>query len=389
MALNQLEQSQVKGLKEFIDERTEWQKPADWIDIRSGALPNSVYFLVGHSADYTQYPTFSVFATVSNGGTYDVYVDGLKQATTANNVGTVLNWQTLALTSGYDTTYPSALRTHIVRITPTLSTNTFSGIRLNQTPESSELVHGLLWVHFTTANAIIMGNAFGSAYKAITPILEAATGNIMPYKAATNAFRYSNVKHIDTIDASSAIGIESAFFHATNLQSVTIDGNNNSIKTYVAFSGCTSLKKVVFKNIQLITNNSTFQDCTALKEVSGLQLDCSADNNISPFRACSSFNTSTVLDFSGGVNCARGIINQTPGIKAITVSPEAPFNSTTSPQINVSYTGLDRAALINLFKSMPTVSASQVCNIVGTTGAADLTVDDLAVAVNKGWTIMR
>ncbi len=35
------------------------------------------------------------------------------------------------------------------------------------------------------------------------------------------------------------------------------------------------------------------------------------------------------------------------------MSNEAPFDSTTSPQINVAYTGLDRTALVNLFKSMP------------------------------------
>ena len=29
---------------------SEWQKPSDWIDIRSGACPNSIYYLVGHSA---------------------------------------------------------------------------------------------------------------------------------------------------------------------------------------------------------------------------------------------------------------------------------------------------------------------------------------------------
>ena len=41
------------------------------------------------------------------------------------------------------------------------------------------------------------------------------------------------------------------------------------------------------------------------------------------------------------------------GLQGITVSPSAPFNSATAPQIDVSYTGLDRAALVNLFNSMP------------------------------------
>ena len=41
------------------------------------------------------------------------------------------------------------------------------------------------------------------------------------------------------------------------------------------------------------------------------------------------------------------------GVKGVTVSNQAPFDNATSPQLDVSYTGLDRAALVNLFKSMP------------------------------------
>ena len=121
---------------------SEWQKPSDWIDIRSGALPNSVYFLVAHSSDYTTYPEFVVRATVSNSGTYDVYVDGIKRATTASGTATTLNWQTLALASGFDTIYPSSLRTHIVRVTPSVDTNAITAVRA--TPDSFTAVQGLL-----------------------------------------------------------------------------------------------------------------------------------------------------------------------------------------------------------------------------------------------------
>ena len=76
------------------------------------------------------------------------------------------------------------------------------------------------------------------------------------------------------------------------------------------------------------------------------------------------------------------------GLKGLTVSNEAPFDGA-SPQLNVSYTGLDRQALRQLFKSMPTVSASQVCNITGATGSADLTAEDLAIATDKGWSVVR
>lgn len=41
------------------------------------------------------------------------------------------------------------------------------------------------------------------------------------------------------------------------------------------------------------------------------------------------------------------------GLTGVLVSTSAPFDSATSPQIDVSYTGLSRAALVNLFNSMP------------------------------------
>ena len=38
-----------------VEENNEWVKPDDWVDIRSGALPKSIYLLVGHKADYSSY----------------------------------------------------------------------------------------------------------------------------------------------------------------------------------------------------------------------------------------------------------------------------------------------------------------------------------------------
>ena len=76
------------------------------------------------------------------------------------------------------------------------------------------------------------------------------------------------------------------------------------------------------------------------------------------------------------------------GLKGLVVSSSSPFTGT-SPQIDISYTGLNRAALVALFNSLPTVSASQVCKIIGATGANDLTASDLAIATGKNWTITR
>ena len=48
---------------------------------------------------------------------------------------------------------------------------------------------------------------------------------------------------------------------------------------------------------------------------------------------------------------------------------------------------MNRAALVQLFNDLPTVSGGQIINIVGCTGTPDLDEVDKAIAIDKGWTI--
>lgn len=380
-----------------------WQKPSDWIDIRSGALSNSVYFLVGHSADYSQYPDFFVNATISNSGTYDVFVDGIKQATTASGTATTLNWQTLALETGFDVTTPTSLRAHIVRVTPSVSTNTITGLTCHGSYTSPANQTGLLWAHFTIANE------FDAQYLLGSNVAPAFNSQMLQAVTSTNgALIVSN--------------LNSSFFGATELVEVpTISSqvNSSNLNCWGAFYNCKKLKKVVFDNIVTRTNgNSTnmFAGCDELEGIEGIKAfnlgNTSFDScynlkklpvlsTVSPYaNAAVILNKNkklgpTYLDLSF-LNTQKRLVASgansdyfIEGLKGLIVSNEAPFDHTTSPQIDVSYTGLDRQALVNLFKSMPTVSASQVCNITGTTGASALTAEDLAIATDKGWSVVR
>lgn len=58
----------------------------------------------------------------------------------------------------------------------------------------------------------------------------------------------------------------------------------------------------------------------------------------------------------------------------------------TSPQIDISYTNLSQAALVQVFNDLPTVTAKTI-NITSATGAAALTAGERAIATGKGWTI--
>lgn len=375
------------------EDSDEWQKPADWIDIRSGAIPNSVYFLVGHSADYATYPTFTVLAGVSNSGNYDVFVDGVKQATTSSGTETTLNWQTLALESGWDVTYPAALKTHVVRVTPTSDSDTLTSIRTDY-----NVVKGVMWAHITLTEIGLYRflSAEGNVTTDRAPLFEALTTPTNEIKVTFFTGAFNCIKNIKTLPV--FVGKGNAYANRVGTNATFLRSGIKRVHfkdfwlgdPYACFRKCNNLEFIELENSHLSTDSYIFEDCYKLKRLPNpLTINSLSINAITNATALEP----TVLDLSQKTTYTRVDVRGSStypmkGLKGITVSNEAPFTGT-SPQINVSYTGLDRQALVNLFKSMPTVSAGQVCNITGATGAADLTTEDLAIATDKGWTITR
>lgn len=381
-----------------------WQKPSDWPDIRSGALNNSVYFLVGHSADYSSYPKFSLTASVStSANTYDVFVDGVKKATTANSTTTTLDWQTLALTTGFDVTHPSALRAHIVRITPTVSTDTLTATRIMNI--SGQAQQGALWLHFQLSNAIKITNLAGTESSVRNLLLEAITAKndkITYTVSGSNSGLYGSFAYCESLvrlpvlEAANTTYASGDYlnFRAVPAKKIVIK-NNKGTENFLGSLNNTNIQKLDVENgISMhsgVGNLTALNNATKLKHFPTFNVSTSNTQFIA-YRLDSLENT--VIDDSQ--NTARKVFrlygtstNPTSGLKGLTVSNVAPFDYATAPQIDVSYTGLDRAALVNLFNSLPTVSASQVCTITGATGASDLTASDIAIVTGKGWTLTR
>lgn len=394
----------------------DWVKPADWIDIRNCALDNSVYYLVSHSAPtesggtYTvaDYPKFSLLCTLStSANTYDVYVDGVKVATTAHNTETTLDWGTL-YTAGtvqtlYTTTHPTDLVYHIVRVTPSVSTDTFTRARIYQI--SGQQQQGLLWAHYQFSNPITLASGFGAESAVRNYLLEAVTA-----KNDTITYRVSS--------SLSGSGIYCAFTHTQSLKHIptlVAEATTYRSGTYNAFTN-SGLKKLVIKNNSGLEDfeflhDSNFENVDIENPISFQARNTNATSvrNADKLKNLPAISTTekgtvfngydlpaledTFLDLSFNDTLTLFKLYGTEagkmsGLKGLIVSPSAPFDGE-SPQINISYTGLNRAALVALFNSLPSVTASQVCNITGATGANDLTAEDLAIATAKGWTITR
>ena len=401
-------------VKDF-EEDGEWQKPADWIDIRSGALDNSFYFLVAHSKptesggvySVADYPKFGIEAEISDTThTYDVIVDGIKIATTSSGSATLLDWGALytagTITSGYDIANPgnSGYTSHIVRVTPSVSTDKLTRAKVANV--SGQQNQGLLWVHVETSEVINLQLFIGGS-NIRNPICEAVTAknDKIKYLASEGttglfaAFGYAaSLKKLPILEADNTEIGGGATLDLMNVPAKKIVIKNNSEKlTFGLLSNFKGEILDIENPLRFQSGTSTGQTAENINNLKklpkisttekGTILFLSRADNLEPTFIDESFNDSrTCFRFHGASGHQTNLVG-------LIVSSSAHFSYATAPQIDISYTNMSRAALVKLFDSMPTVSDSQEIDITGTIGAGDLTAEDIAIATGKGWTVTR
>ena len=168
------------------------------------------------------------------------------------------------------------------------------------------------------------------------------------------SFYDTNLEHIPTIAMNGASSVYDGLgaFQQTKIKYVALKGTN-TLKEASKFFDTPTLEKVDSENT-LEFNTGDFGNNKKLKMLpkgtfinSNYSNFLTQDSNLLPTNLdLSSNNTITKLDIYGTSDY------RIDGLKSLLVSNEAPFTGT-SPQINVSYTGLDRDALVDLFNSMP------------------------------------
>lgn len=409
-------------VKDYVQDG-EWQKPADWIDIRSGALENSVYFLVAHSKPtgtpgsyvIADYPKFAVLARVSTSShTYDVYIDDIKVATTASLQQIDIDFETLynngTLEGGYDVTYPSELTTHVIRITPSVDTDTLISIHLARySGLSGSVSMGCLWVHFEIDNEIaiqalisddVYHNYLCEAVTAKNDTLKfiIASSGTTGLRSAFYSSNTSNTKYIKKLPTLVANNSDYDYTHRRDFLSVratkVILKNNSKKMSFGILKGFRGQYFETENPLRFYTGYGTsgiliVDNLLNLKKLPAISME-KADilvmtrlDSLEPTIINESFNDQrTLLRIEGASGHQTNLVG-------LVVSSSAPFNYATAPQLSVKYTNMSRTALVRLFNSMPTVSDSQEIDITGATGAGDLTAEDIAIATGKGWTVVR
>lgn len=163
------------------------------------------------------------------------------------------------------------------------------------------------------------------------------------------------------------------------------------------FSNCTSLYSVTFPSSAQLVNISNlgglFQGCGNLNtlinfdKIGSLAATPLVGANLGSYISIPSISFSCPLSQVAINNINTGLRNNTQNLRLLNTS--AGQWTAASPQINVSHTNLNTAALVQLFNDMAAqgVVVSKTINITNATGAAGLTPADRLIVTSRGWTI--
>ena len=372
-------------------------KPASWPDIRTNAEDGHIYLLCD-----TRYPIG--FTATATGG-YSVKIDGLAYADYETNAQfSMADWSGYTDTTGYTIDYPEgATKAHIIDILPQTVGENITVFKCSRTAASGREDQGVLWAHFNLTNVIKITYAFASETQVKNALLQAVT-------AKNNLIKYKVENGVQS-------GFYSSFCDSTFLEYLPILKAENQTYpsgVYIAFRGA-PVKKVIIKNnngeeTMSLINSSKVEEfviengltlgsstssqgdahgATKLKKFPKIN-DNKAENfqmyncpALEPVNIDDRFNDIRKLFRFYGTSTTP-----TPALTSLRVSSSAPFDGA-SPQIKVDYTDMNRAALVQLFNDLPTVSDGQIISIVGATGASDLTEEEALIPDSKGWTLTR
>jgi len=98
-----------------------------------------------------------------------------------------------------------------------------------------------------------------------------------------------------------------------------------------------------------------------------------------------------ITDFSGntGMYSLTKLLFPSTGTGVNRVPKAFAAGITSMGAIDISNSGLSRAALVDMFYSLPTNASARNLTITGSVGAADLTAEEITIATNKNWVVIR
>lgn len=362
-----------------------FEKPDSWPDIRKNTQNGHIYLL----ADM-RYP-LGFTATVTGG--YSVNIDGEHYADYNSQAQfSMSDWSEYTDTEGYTIDYPTnAVKAHIIDIYPQTTGNNITAFKCSRVAASGTEEQGVLWAHFNLDNAINLGSAFGFYGNYKQTLMEALTAknNIINCTGAESLFfGSSSLAYSPILDFQNAeISLYGLIWNSAVKTLKIKNVKPTSLQYFANNSGIEKLKFVNCDFSKTTTFSAAFNNATNIKILPDFNFSTPCLGGGEAFvNNCSALTNDVILDLSNCTALNKFIATSTSKFKGLRVSTSVPFSGA-APQINVSNTGMDRTAIVQLFNDLPTVTGGQIINITGCSGTADLTDEDKAIATYKGWTI--
>jgi hypothetical protein len=218
--------------------------------------------------------------------------------------------------------------------------------------------------------------------------------------AFSGCFNLRQVSLPTSMTSLTTIGLVNTFLNCNTLKSATLPATiNASLSSYATtFSNCNSLETIILPTTQttaITTISSMLNNCFNLRTITNTDKIGNPSTAATIYIDGSSFSTSA-YEMTGTADfyCKFSLLqmNGTPTTQSKLTSLRLRNNGAgqyagSSPQINISYTNLNQAALVQVFNDLPTIT-SKTINITAASGAAALTAPERAIATGKGWTII-
>ena len=338
--------------------------PVDWSDIRTDCPENSIALYAAHSADYSSYNNLGFTATCTGG--YKVYIDGNVYGSYASGSTCSITWSTSGITTGDSITTPSALKAHKIWVEPATAGNNITAFQCKRVAASGTEQQGVLWANFNLSNEISLSELFRDGNKIVQRLVKAITAKNNKIIVSSIAFALKSSIALEYLpiligNISKTYNLQECFYDCRNIKRVSLQDMRI---TYFpnAFYNCFKLSDINKRNISATTTASAgatdhvYQNCYVLKEI----LPFTVSEN---FKYMGDFitNATALKEINIDVRLAPNLLRIgcygtsqyfMQGFKGLRVSNQAPFTGA-APQINVSYTGMDRTALVQLFNDLP------------------------------------
>ena len=178
----------------------------------------------------------------------------------------------------------------------------------------------------------------------------------------------SQYTHLDFTNCTRMRQTFSNCYYLEELPPIHVSALSGVSSLFSTFENCLKLKEVTFIGMTAGPSDGEyyrcFQGCPALQKISGIDWSYTNDSGDlnTTFSSCRNL---AYIDFPGGPTDETGFKHS----------------------VVLSYTRLDRDAILNVFNHLCTITHSATIDLRNNAHTADLTAADKLIATNKGWTI--